>query len=54
MIESTVSFTTVLKDALRTMKIRLIQREAGTNLEELKRVQDGLETRMLKELIAIG
>ena len=54
MIESAVSLTTVLKDASRTRKIRLIQREAGTKLEELKRVQNGLETRMSKELTAIG
>lgn len=54
MVESAVSLTTVLKDASRTEKIRLIQGGGGANLAELKRVQNELETRMSKELTAIG
>ena len=46
MIESAASLTTVLKDASRSRKILLIQREVAPKLEELKRVQDELETRI--------
>jgi len=54
MIESAASLTTVLKDALRTRKIRLIQKEVRVRLEELKRAQNELETSMSEELTEVA
>jgi hypothetical protein len=48
------SLTTVLKDALRTRKIRLIQKEVRVRLEELKCAQNELETSMSEELTKIA
>ena len=53
-METAVSLTMVLKDALRTRKLETIQREVETTLEELKRGQSDLEIRMLQELAMIG
>ena len=53
-METAVSLTIVLKDALRTREIEIIQREVKTTLEELKRGQNELEMRMLAELAMIG
>lgn len=48
------SLTTVLKDALRTRKFRLIQKEVRVRLKELKCAQNELETSMSEELTKIA
>ena len=54
MIESAASLTTVLKDVSRSKKIGLIQREVVAKIDELKRVQNELETKMSEKLTAIA
>ncbi len=54
MIGNAISLTTILKDPLRTKRIELIRKEVGVILEELKRIQNGLEPRMSEELVMIA
>lgn len=54
MIDNAISLTTILKDALRTRRMELIRKEVGEIIEELKRVQNGLERRMSEELVEIA
>ncbi len=54
MIGNAISLTTILKDVLRTRRMELIRKEVGVILEELKRVQNGLERRMSEELAMIA
>ncbi|KAL8749432.1 MAG: hypothetical protein Q9199_007687, partial [Rusavskia elegans] len=54
MIRSAASFATVLKDALVSSKIEMIQREAGAILEELKGAQDELEKSVSEELAMVA
>ena len=54
MIGNAISLTTILKDALRTRRMELIQKEVGVIVEELKRVQNRLERRMSEELAMVA
>lgn len=54
MIRDAALFTIILKDAVRTRRIELIRTGVRLTSEELKRVQNGLETRTSEELAAIA
>ena len=54
MIGNAVSLTKSLKDAVRTRRIKLIQKTVRLTSEELERVQNGLEKRISEELAMIA